>query len=64
MQLPSPEAVVVALRTMDDGLLSADGVDALLAALPTAEEVAAVRAEDGPGVVYKAPSRRLSGVRN
>jgi hypothetical protein len=54
--------VVVALRTMDGALLSPDGVDALLAALPTPEEVAAVRAEDAPGVQWDRPEQLVLAV--
>ena len=47
----------MALRTMDDALLPPDAVDALLAALPTPDEVALVRADDAPGVVWdRSPS--------
>jgi hypothetical protein len=37
-------------------------VDALLAALPTAEEVALVQAEDGPGVVWDRPEQLVLAV--
>ncbi len=43
-------------------LPSADNVDALLATLPTAEEIALVQAEDGPGVVWDRPEQLVLAV--
>lgn len=56
-KLPPIHEIVAAVKTLDDGVLSADLVEGLQQQLPPKEEIAAVRAEDAQDVTWDKPER-------